>query len=974
VTTAALTPLLSTYRLQLTPDFTLHHAAALVPYLASLGVSHVYASPILRARSGSAHGYDVVDPTVVNPELGGQAALQALTAALRAHGMGLLLDIVPNHMATGHENPYWMDVLAHGRSSYWARWFDIDWLSPDAELRGRVLVPVLGSPLREVIARGELSLAWADGWMEVRYFDHRFPVDPRTAPWLLEFGLDPGSEAARLVAPLVTRLRRLPSRAVANVARREEGWQKARATMLETGRLVEEAPAVRAHVEQALARFTQGPDAPARLRRLLDRQPYRLAYWRRAARELNYRRFFNVDELVALRQEDPVVFAETQATMLAWVSDGTLDGLRVDHVDGLRDPQGYLDRLRTEVDARAAGRTAGAAAATAAVERRFPILVEKILAADERLRATWPVEGTTGYEALNELENVFLEPAGAAEITRRWHHLLHDHTGALAFPRVAYECRRKVLRESLASDVSRLVRLLVPIARREPSVATLDVGVLEEAVVELLAHFPVYRTYVPGTSDGPVTADDLAVVQAAAHAAWEHGTANAAALDFVVGVLVLRDVEARGAVDATDRRRFASRFQQVSGPTAAKGVEDTAFYRYVPLVSRDEVGGEPDRPLDEAVTVLHAASAERRERWPLALVPVSTHDTKRSADARARLDVLSEVPTEWWRQVLRWRRMGAAWRTMVGRRQAPDTNTEYLLYQTLVAVWPTTPEGEGVLPDGDALAELRERVNAYLVKAVREGKSRSTWTRPDEAFERAMAGFVDAALGTPAGAAFRAQLGEFVTRVARAGWWNGLARTVLQVAGPGTPDVYQGDELWCPTLVDPDNRRPVDYSHRAELLARLNERFEAGGEARRALLHELLQRPGDGRLKLHVLARALHARREHPALFRDGIHVPLEARGGAARHVVAAARVLPDGRQAVAVVPRLASRLAGGAPPVGSVWGDTVIPWAGPLKAGPGWRCVLSGGEVQSTASGLVLSELLTRLPVALLVTDRTTG
>ena len=934
----------------------------------SIPVSHVYASPILRARSGSAHGYDVGDPTVVNPELGGQAALQALTAALRAHEMGLLLDIVPNHMATGHENPYWMDVLTHGRSSHWARWFDIDWLSPDSELRGRVLLPVLGGRLGEVIGRGEISLGWTDGWMEVRYFDHRFPVDPRTAPWLLEFGLEPGGEVARLVAPLLDRLRRLPSRATVAVNRREEAWQRARAAMLEASRLVAEQPAVRAHVEQALARFTQGPDAPARLRRLLDRQPYRLAHWRRAAREINYRRFFNIDELVALRQEDPVVFAETHATVLAWVADGTLDGLRIDHVDGLRDPQGYLDRLRTEVDARAAERIGGRGAGA---EGRFPILVEKILAAGERLRTSWPVEGTTGYEAMNDLENVFLDPSGAAEIARRWHHLLHDHTGALAYPRVAYESRRKVLRESLASDVSRLVRLLVPIARREPGVAGLDADALEEAVVELLAHFPVYRTYVRATTVGAVaSAEDVALVRTATRAARERGEANAAALDFLAGVLVLHDVDARGEDGATDRRRFASRLQQVSGPTAAKGVEDTAFYRYLPLVSRNEVGGEPDRPLDAAVAVLHEASTERQAHWPRALVPVSTHDTKRGADARARLDVLSELPAEWWRQVLRWRRMGARWHTTVGRRQAPDANTEYLLYQTLVAIWPTTPEGEGVTPEGDALAALRERVNDYLVKAAREGKSRSNWTRPDEAFERATAAFVDAALHQAEGAAFRDELAGFVTRVARPGWWNALARTVLQVAGPGTPDIYQGDELWNLTLVDPDNRRPVEYARRAALLAELGDRFDTGGDARDTLLRELLRHPGDGRLKLHVLARALEARRAHPVLFRDGAHVPLPVQGTAAAHAVAQARVLPDGRRAVAVVPRFSWQLSGGAAPVGEAWGDTMIPCAGPLKEGTGWRCVLSGGEVQCCATGLMLGELLARLPVALLVAD----
>ena len=963
----------ATYRLQLHGDFTLADAAAVVPYLQRLGVSHAYLSPVLTARRGSTHGYDVTDPRHVNPQLGGRDAWRALGRALRRRQLGLLLDIVPNHMAATAENPAWADVLAHGRASRVARWFDIDWYAPSEELRGRVLVPVLGGYIAEVLARREITLGLREGRLEVRYFDHRFPTDPQLAPRAVGFGLDEAIAAAATpeeraalerLAALLERHAALPPR-TATGARQERRLAEAEALAAELAALADDEHAVRAHVERALADFGAGDAGPARLRRFLDRQPFSLVFWRRAAREVNYRRFFNINELVALRAEDPRVFDETHALVLDWVQDGEVDGLRIDHVDGLRDPRRYLERLRAEVDRRRAPADGG----------RVPILVEKILSPGESLRTEWPVEGTTGYETLNDLEAVFLEPEGYAAIERRYRAMLHLDARGVDFAAVARDGKRKVLRGSLSADVGRLLKLLEPIARRDPRTAALSRDALVDAIVETIVALGVYRTYVDAT-DAPVgpraTADDEREVRRAVAGAREQGIADPAALELLAEVLLLRDLDHVPADEQRERRRVASRFQQVSGPATAKGVEDTALYLYVPLLSRNEVGGEPDRPLAEADAALHAGNAERAGRWPRALVTVSTHDTKRGADTRARLDVLTELPDEWFRLVDRWRRRNAPLRRQVGRRWAPDVNTEYLLYQTMVGIWPTPPEGAPPVPDAAALEELRSRLRAYMEKAVREGKSRSGWVDQEPEFEAALADYVDALLDADRSSPFLAELGEFAGRIARAGYWNGLSRTLLHLAVPGVPDLYQGTELWDFTLVDPDNRRPVDFRLRTRELEALTAAVRGGSmAARRDLLRDLVAHPEDGRVKLFLVHRLLQARLQHERLFAAGGYEPLRAEGAAARHVLAFARRAPAGEGiAVAVASRWMLTLAGGAVPVGArAWGETTLP-VPDAPAGAAWRCALTGREV-AAGNRLALAEVLEDAPVALLIAAR---
>ena len=973
-------PLTSTYRLQLHREFSLDRVREILPYLERLGISHVYSSPILAARAGSTHGYDVVDPARVNPELGGDEARRALVAALAERGMGLVLDIVPNHMGADPSNPCWEDVLTHGRASRYAPWFDVDWGAP-GEVNGRVMVPVLGDHRASVIERDEISVVYDGGRFRVKYYDHTFPLDPTTAhrlfTWQHEYAFpEPGAADAML--------------RVRDALIPEGGAELDRAAagraVAELVALVERSPAHRAYVDWLLPEFARGDEGRYRLGALLDLQPYMLAFWRRAAREINYRRFFDINELVALRAEDPAVFAATHALVLGWVRDGAVQGLRVDHVDGILDPLAYLRRLRAAVDNGSPGARGAPAAGgpRADADGDFvPIYVEKILSPGEHLRTEWPVQGTTGYEVLNDLETLFLDPAGAAAVERTYRALLPAGRRARDFHAVAVEGKLHVLRGALDADVRHLGRRFLAVVRREARVRELDAADLRAAIVEFIAALGVYRTYVDARAGGPVEEDRGWIGRALAEAR-RRGEAPPAALDQLEDVLLLRDTQALGAsgADATPERARAERLhvvqrlQQTSGPATAKGVEDTALYRYGPLLSRNEVGGDPTRPLDDALGTLHRANAERAARWPLALVCTNTHDTKRSADVRARIDVLTELPELWRDCVTRWSRAHHGLKRRLGRRRAPDVYSEYLLYQTLVGAWPLPPADwvPGSVPDAGALVALCGRIKAYMLKAVRESKSRTSWTESDEAFESALADFVDVLLCDDRGRPFREEVSRVVGRLARPGLWNALSRTLVHLAAPGTPDLYQGDELWNFSLVDPDNRRPVDYALRARLLADVERAAAANApdEEWAAYLADMLARAEDGRVKLYLTWRALQARREWPAVFREGSYEPVAADGARARHLFAFAR-RDGGRAVLAVAPRLVAGLAaGGGAPVGDVWGDTVLRVPTGLE-GRSWECLLTRRRLEPTGEGgvaLPASAVLATFPVALVATD----
>ena len=857
--------LTATYRLQMNAGFTLAQARERVEYLATLGVSHLYLSPIFAARRGSMHGYDVVDPRRVNPEIGTEADLRVLSQDLHRHGMGLILDVVPNHMGIGRENPYWDDVLASGERSRYARWFDIDWIGGH-DAHSKVTLPVLGDDLGAVIDRGELSVELVAGATpRITYFAHSFPLDPTTLPSDLQLASADPEEARELADAYAT------------------------------------------------------PSVRTRLRALLEQQHYRLEFWRRGPREINYRRFFDVNELAALRMEDPRVFAATHELVLRLVREGIVDGLRIDHVDGLLDPAGYLERLRNET------------------RPETLLFVEKILSAGEELPAAWPVQGTTGYEFLNDLEDVFIDRGGFAQIENAYRRMRLPQEAT--FHDIARAGKARVLRGPLHADVDRVVALIAPAgggrAPRWP--ARWPVSEIAGALIEFIAALPVYRTYVG--PDGQPNATDRAIIQRAVADA-RAASAHPEIVAWIGGLMLTHAVG--GEVDAAARLQFVQRVQQLSGPAAAKGVEDTALYDYVPLSSRNEVGGAPDRPLDDAVTALHDANERRAAHHPLALLATNTHDTKRSADVRARLDTLSEMPHEWEEAIGRWRNVNEGHRRPDNVQCAPDANTEYLLYQTLVSLWPSPPD-------------LRERVTKYMIKAAREAKVHTNWVNPDQSYEQALERFVGRILA-PSNTEFLDDLAHVAERAARAGARNALSRVALHLTSPGTPDIYQGDELWNFALVDPDNRRQVDYDLRSALLGEL------------ATAGDSLGRIGDAALssddaKLLITSRLLGVRRAQPELFHRGSYRRLVVRGSRAAHVIAFARSI-NGRHAVTLASRLTWTWTSSSS--AEWWGDTGIQLPEDMATGR-WRDVITRKTIAMDGMRAV-SALLDKLPVAVLV------
>jgi (1->4)-alpha-D-glucan 1-alpha-D-glucosylmutase len=913
---------LSTYRVQLRADFDLDAAAALADYLAGLGISHLFCSPYLQAAAGSTHGYDVADPSRVSRELGGEAAHERLCRALAAHGLGQVLDIVPNHMTTaGSDNRWWWDVLENGPASHHAAWFDIDWHSPQERLRNLVLLPILGDHYGRVLEAGELRLVRRGGRFEVHYHEHRLPVAPRSLDELLRAAA--GRCASAELAYLADAFGALPEatatdrESVARIARRGRD-KEILAGLLE--RLLGERPEVAVTVDSEVAIANGDPD---RLDALLGLQNYRLAFWRLAGSELDYRRFFDVSTLVGLRVEDERVFAASHALVLDWVRRGLADGLRVDHPDGLHDPAEYCRRLR-------------AAAPDAWV------VVEKILQAGERLPAEWPVDGTTGYDFLNLCGGLFVDPAGEGTLSGIYAAVLGargagDPRGAgagLDWPEIARACKLQALAELLAAEVNRLAELLLTVCEAHRRQRDHSRQELRAALSAVAAELTVYRTYVRA-ADAQVDDGDRRRVHEAVAAARRRLPDLAGLLEFLGGVLLL---EVQGGA----AREVAMRFQQLTAPAMAKGVEDTAFYVFNRLVALNEVGGDPGR-FGVTTEEFHAHCREMAERWPRTLLSTATHDTKRGEDVRARLALLSEIPERWAEAVRRWLAHNARHRREDAGSQGglPDANAEYLLYQTLVGAWPL---------DGD-------RAAAFMEKAAREARTHTSWHRPRAAYEAALRGFV-AALA--ADAEFQRDLAAFTAPLVAPGRVNSLAQTLLKLAAPGVPDLYQGCELWSLSLVDPDNRRPVDFARRRELLACL-----AG-----ATPETILAGMDEGLPKLWLIRQALRLRRGRPRWFAPGAgYQPLAAAGPRAAHAVAFCRA----GAVVAVVPRLVLGLGGD-------WGETTLDLpvpagaaaagaAGPAAGGTAWRNELTGEELP--AGPCRLADLLRRFPVALLAAAR---
>ncbi|WP_126443785.1 malto-oligosyltrehalose synthase [Sulfuricystis multivorans] len=947
----------ATYRLQFNKSFTFALAAELVPYLAALGVSHVYASPYLKARPGSNHGYDIVDHAALNPEIGTVEDHERFIAALKSHGMGLILDVVPNHMGVmGADNAWWLDVLENGPAATHAAYFDIDWDPPNPRLKGKVLLPILGDHYGAVLNRGELRLEFdADhGEFSLYYWQHRLPIDPATYPKIVGWRIDRlanvlGEQDERFVelSSLLTAFSRLPDRLTVNGAAMAERQRDKEVHKRHLAALCKTCPDIAHHVHQAVTELNGRPNEPASfdaLHTLIQAQGYRLAYWRVASDEINYRRFFDINDLAALRMQSPAVFEDTHRYLLQLVMQDKVDGLRIDHPDGLYDPGRYFFQLQERV---------GGRPPLPGEPLPLFLVIEKILAEHEQLPAHWPIHGATGYRFANLANALFVDPAAARRMTR----VYEDFIGTrVDFEECVYRARKLIMETALASELTVLANRLARIAEMDRDTCDFTLNGLRDALAETAACFPVYRSYV---SLAGASQDDRRHIEwAVAIAKKRSPTGDASIFDFIREVLTLDRVQGRSETYRDAVLGFAMKFQQFSAPVMAKGLEDTAFYRYHRLVSLNDVGADPRR-FGISVAAYHGATRARARRWPHNLLATSTHDSKRSADVRCRIDVLSEMPAVWKLMLKRWRRINRAKKREVDGMLAPSANDEYLLYQTLIGTWPFAAAVE--------LETYRQRIETYMIKAVREAKEHSSWINPNATYEAALSDFIAALLAFGEKNLFLTDFIPFAQRIARHGFYNSLSLTLLKFTAPGVPDIYQGCELLQFNLVDPDNRQPVDFTLRRALLSEIEELAERPGTQRTDALIAMLDDLAVGRLKLYLIHRALVLRVRWPELFRDGAYRPLVVRGERAVHVCAFARCQGE-RCVIAVVPRLTAKLLGPskAHPLGeSVWGDTCIELPPNLQSLE-WCDELTGRQ-HDAATALEVGALFSTLPVALL-------
>lgn len=987
----------ATYRVQMNREFTFEDARAVVPYLDALGVSELYASPFFKARPGSMHGYDLTDHNALNPEIGTREAFDALSGSLAGKGMGLLLDFVPNHMGVGtSDNAWWMDVLENGPSSLYAPFFDVDWAPLKAELARKVLLPILGDHYGRVLEDGQLEVTFEGGAFFLRVYGNPLPVNPRTYPLILE-PLLPGLSAALgeehdavlELQSIITGLGHLPPRWETHrpkviERRREKEILKRRLHELVASQ-PELAPAIDAQL--ALVKGKKGdPSSFDRMEGLLEEQAYRLSYWRVAAEEINYRRFFDINELAAIRMENPVVFAEAHRMLFSLLAEGKVTGLRIDHPDGLWSPSTYFARLERVAFLEGAHRAiaaralpdAEARALESALMRRFDraltsmddgrarplplyLVVEKILSRSEVLPPGWAVHGTSGYDFTTVAAGVFVDASAEKAMTAIYRRFTGPSEG---FSALIYEKKKLILQVALASELNVLASALNRLSERDRRTRDFTLGSLTDALREVIACFPVYRTYVDEQTT-TVSDRDRKVVNVAVRLAQRYNpTTDASVYHFLRAILTLDIPKSVPDAHRDEYRNFVMKLQQLTAPVMAKGVEDTAFYVYNRLVSQNEVGGEPER-FGISVAALHRANAERQQRWPASMLATSTHDTKRSEDVRARISVLSEIPTAWEAAVEKIRESTMAWKTDLDGLFAPEDNEEYLLYQTLVGTWPAYPELAESAPEG-----YPDRIVAYMQKATKEAKVNTSWVNAAPEYDAAVERFVRRILGERG---FLEPFLPLARAVAFHGMWGALSQALLKLTSPGVPDIYQGTELWDDSLVDPDNRRRVDYALRKRLLDELTARRGEGA----ALCRELVAHASDGRIKLFVTATALAARRRLPEVFGPvSRYVPLDVEGARADHVIAFAR-RAEGKELLVVAPRFSAKLVGGKleAPVGAAWEGTslVVPEAGATYEDLFTGQRLTPSERAPQASGadgarIALAEVLATFPVALLV------
>jgi (1->4)-alpha-D-glucan 1-alpha-D-glucosylmutase len=969
----------STYRLQLHKEFGFRDARHILPYLAELGVTDCYTSPILKARPGSLHGYDICDHHALNPDLGTPADYEYFVAELKALNVGHILDFVPNHMGVDpNTNPWWRDVLENGPGSPYAHFFDIHWNPAKPELKGKVLLPILSDQYGIVLERGELPLFYEKGRFFISYAAQRLPIDPKNYPQVLRVNLEALKAGTSAEGPalkeflsIITAFENLPTQSETNPERVADRRREASVAQERLMRLVAMSKTIAAHIGQALRVMNGQPDQPASfdsLHQLLEAQAYRLSYWKTASHEINYRRFFDINDLAGLRVENEKVFPTTHEFVMGLVAQGYVKGLRIDHPDGLYDPAGYFEALQDLflqkwVDRSGSGLTdkplEDLRAWRVAERKKNPhglaarplyIAAEKILSSGESLDDHWVIDGTSGYDFLNDLNGLFVD----SRYAERMGDLYTRFTGwREPYEKVAYICKKLIMSTSMASELNVLANALNRISERDRRSRDFTLDSLRDALKEVIACFSVYRTYINAARAG---ATDRQIIATAVEEAKRRNPAMEPTIfDFIRTVLTPENVEKVSTEEFKRQGWFTMKVQQYTAPVYAKGVEDTAFYRHPVLLSLNEVGGDP-AVFGRSPEHFHERNQQRHTRWPYAMLATGTHDTKRGEDARARLNALSEIPEEWEHQLFSWAALNEPLRTRLGREWAPARHDEYLFYQALLGAW----AGE---KSGLALGDLRRRLEAYMLKAIKEAKIHTSWISTNEAYEKGVARFVNAVLVDDGSHPFFDAFIPFAERISHMGMVNSLSQLVLKIASPGVPDFYQGSEMWDFNLVDPDNRRSVDFTIRRNLLASIKV----------PQISTWLDHWQDGRIKLFITACGLRWRQQHPALFLDGDYWPLRVKGPLASHVVAFARY-HENRLILAVAPRMIHSFMPGPGqwPLGDKWKTTSLVLPARLQ-GALYHNLFTEQQVQPDAQDpeqLPLSELLSQCPVGLFYAD----
>ena len=962
----------ATYRLQFNREFTFSDATRIIDYLHTLGISHVYASPFLKARAGSLHGYNIVDHNALNPEIGDQAEFNAYVEQLHQYEMGQILDIVPNHMGVGgDDNAWWLHVLENGESSKYAAFFDIDWHPANPVLDNKILLPFLGNHYGTILENSEFSLEFdsKNGSFNVRYYEHLFPIDPRTYPQILDLQFDNleqldtySQELLEELTTLIVECKALPRRNDLSDSQPALRHQGVLAIKRHLADLYQAHPELNNFIQASLTCINGDVSQPSsfnRLHHLLETQAYRLSYWKVATAEINYRRFFDINELAALSMDNDEVFKVTHRFVRKMIRNGQVNGLRIDHPDGLSDPSAYYHQLRHLIHQEKNHHP-----------RRnngfFGLWIEKILANFENLPTNWPVSGTTGYDTAFLLNGIFVRHQSERHFNRIYNRFIGL---SLNFEELLYDRKKIVTYRMLSSELSVLTNLLSSIAQTNRHTRDFTYQALRDALSEVVACFPVYRTYI---SAEHISDEDLRYVQWAIAQAKKHTpAADILIFDFVENLLTLANLNHYSVNVRRKAIQFVQKFQQYTAPVMAKGLEDTTFYIYNRLVSLNDVGFNPCA-FGISIAAFHQTNKQRLDHWPHAMVTTSTHDSKRSEDVRMRINVLSEIPDDWQQRLSRWSRLNRNKKRLINNERGPSRNDEYLIYQTLIGTWPLATFK--TLNDETVLNSIRTRIENYVLKAAKEAKVHTSWINPNEAYEEAIRYFVNALLENPERNAFLADFLPFQQYIARFGLFNSLSQTLLKLTVPGIPDIYQGNELWTFSLVDPDNRHPVDYQQRRQMLKTIVNRSHKSAKLS-DFTRQLLEQIDTGHAKLYLTWKTLKLRRQYPEIFHHGKYAGLSTQGPRAEHICAFLRC--DEQKEVIVVaarefvPLIADN---DSLPIGrSIWKNTLIeiPESQPKKT---YQNILTGEHVTpKTIDGQIFfdtTEVLNSFSVGLLVSE----